>query len=55
MINLGKHIMESYAHILNTNKSILKLNPLVKKLGYRFLWIDASELGQRLMMRLLPN
>jgi hypothetical protein len=43
MINLGKHTMESYAHILNTNKSILKLNPLIEKLGYRFLWIDASE------------
>lgn len=43
MLNLGEHTIESYAHILNVDKSILKLNSTLEKFGYRFLWIDASE------------
>ncbi len=43
MLNLGEHILESYAHILNADKTILKLNPAIEKFGYKFLWIDASE------------
>lgn len=42
MINKGKYTFESYAHILNADNTILKLNPAIKKLGYEFLWIDAS-------------
>ncbi|WP_026968204.1 HEPN domain-containing protein [Algoriphagus terrigena] len=44
MINIGKHRFESFAHILNADRSILKLNPALERLGYRFLWIDASIL-----------
>jgi len=44
MINIGKHTFESYAHILNVDQAILKLNPALEKLGYLFIWIDASEL-----------
>lgn len=44
MLSLGEHVIESYAHILNADKSILKLNPTIEKFGYHFLWIDASEL-----------
>lgn len=43
MLNLGEHIIESYAHILNADNSVLKLNPAIEKFGYRFVWIDASE------------
>jgi len=42
MINAGKYTFESYAHILNADRSILKLNPAIEKFGYKFLWIDAS-------------
>lgn len=44
MINVGKHRFESYANILYADRSILKLNPALERLGYRFIWIDASEL-----------
>lgn len=43
MLRTGKHVLESYAHILNTDRTILKLNPALKKLGYSFVWIDATE------------
>ncbi len=43
MVSLGEHIIESYAHILNADRTILKLNPAIEKFGYRFLWINASE------------
>src|ERR1700693_4643570 len=43
MLSLGEHILESYAHVLNADKSILKLNPAIKEFGYEFLWINASE------------
>jgi len=42
MINQGRYTFESYAHVLNADRSILKLNPAMKKLGYEFLWVDAS-------------
>lgn len=42
MINKGQYTFESYAHILNADRSILKLNPALEKLGYKFLWVDAS-------------
>ncbi len=35
--------MEAYAHIINTDRSILELNPAIEKFGYRFLCVDASE------------
>ncbi len=43
MIDKGEHIIESYAHVLNADRSVLKLNPALEKLGYRFRWIDAAE------------
>ncbi len=43
MLSLGGHILESYAHILNADKTILKLNPAIERFGYKFVWIDASE------------
>jgi len=43
MVSLGEHVIESYAHIINTDRSILKLNSIIEKFGYQFLWIDASE------------
>jgi hypothetical protein len=43
MIDLGTHIVESYAHILNVDRSITRLNPIIEKFGYRFLWVDAAE------------
>lgn len=43
MLNKGKYTFESYAHILNADKSILKLNPALEKFGYKFLWINASD------------
>jgi Apea-like HEPN len=43
MLSLGEHILESYAHFLNVDRTILKLNPILEKFGYKFLWIDASE------------
>jgi hypothetical protein len=43
MIEKGEHIIESYAHVLNVDRSILKINPALEKLGYRFRWIDATE------------
>ena len=42
MINQGRYTFESYAHVLNADKTILKLNPTIKKIGYEFLWVDAS-------------
>lgn len=44
MVSLGEHFLESYAHILNADSSLLKLNPALAEFGYRFLWVDASEL-----------
>jgi hypothetical protein len=44
MLSLGEHILESYAHFLNTDRTILKLNPVIQKFGYEFIYIDASEL-----------
>lgn len=43
MINVGKYTFESYAHIFNADRSILKLNPTIEKFGYKFLWVDASD------------
>lgn len=43
MINKGNYTFESYAHILNADRTILKLNPTIEKLGYKFVWIDATE------------
>jgi len=43
MINEGQYTFESYAHILNADRSILKLNPAIEKFGYKFLWVDASD------------
>ncbi len=43
MIDKGEHIIESYAHVLNADRTILKLNPALEQLGYRFRWIDATE------------
>lgn len=43
MLSLGEHILESYAHILNADRTILKLNPIIEKFGYKFIWVDASE------------
>lgn len=43
MLSLGEHTLESCAFILNTDKTILKLNPAIEKFGYQFLWIDATE------------
>jgi hypothetical protein len=44
VINRGKYIFESYAIVLNANRSILKLNPAIEKLGYKFQWVDETEL-----------
>jgi len=44
MINRGNYTFESYAHVLNADRTILKLNPALEKLGYKFIWVDASEL-----------
>jgi len=44
MLSQGEHIMESYAHLINVDRTILKLNPKIKEFGYEFVWIDASEL-----------
>ncbi len=44
MIAPGEHIIESYAQIVNTDRSILKLNPLIEKFGYTFVCVDATEL-----------
>lgn len=43
MLSLGEHRLESYAHILNADRTILKLNPAIEKFGYKFIWVDASE------------
>ena len=43
MLSLGEHILESFAHILNTDRTILKLNPAIERFGYKFIWVDASE------------
>ena len=44
MINSGKYTFETYAIVLNADKTILKLNPALEKLGYKFQWIDETEL-----------
>jgi len=44
MINRGEYTFESYAIVLNSDKTVLKLNPTLEKLGYKFHWIDATEL-----------
>lgn len=43
MLSLGEHTLESYAHLINVDRTILKLNPTIQKFGYEFVWIDASE------------
>ncbi len=43
MLNLGEHTMESYAHILNADRSIIKLNPIIEEFGYSFILVDATE------------
>lgn len=43
MLSLGEQILESYAHILNADRTVLKLNPAIEKFGYKFIWVDASE------------
>jgi len=43
MLSLGEHTLESYAHIINVDRTILKLNPTIEKFGYEFIWVDASE------------
>jgi len=43
LLSLGEHILESYAHILNADRTILKLNPAIEKFGYNFIWVDATE------------
>lgn len=43
MIDQGPHIIESYAHVLNADKSVLKLNPAIASFGYQFRWVDATE------------
>lgn len=42
MINIGRYTFESYVHVLNADKTILKLNPAIEKFGYKFLWIDVA-------------
>ncbi|MDB5284518.1 MAG: hypothetical protein JWO06_3593 [Bacteroidota bacterium] len=44
MINSGKYTFESYAIVLNADRTVLKLNPTLEKFGYKFQWVDASEL-----------
>ncbi len=44
MVSLGSHIIESYAHLLNVDKSILKLNGKLNEFGYEFLCVDATEI-----------
>lgn len=44
MINSGKYTFESYAIVLNADKTVIKLNPALEKLGYKFQWIDETEL-----------
>lgn len=43
MVNNGEHIIESYAHVLNTDRSVLKLNPAIELFGYRFKWVDTTK------------
>lgn len=35
--------IESYAHVLNADRSLLKLNPTLKQFNYQFRWVDATE------------
>lgn len=44
MINRGKYTFKSYAIVLNADRTVLKLNPALEKLGYKFEWIDETEL-----------
>jgi hypothetical protein len=44
MINRGKYTFESYTIVLNADRTVLKLNPALEKFGYKFQWIDATEL-----------
>ncbi|KIA99245.1 hypothetical protein OA93_06350 [Flavobacterium sp. KMS] len=43
MVSLGEHSIESYAHIINADKTVLKLNSSIEKFGYSFIWVDATE------------
>lgn len=43
MINLGNYTFESYALVLNADRTVLKLNPTLEKFGYKFVWVDATE------------
>lgn len=44
MINSGKYTFESYAIVLNADQTVLKLNQVLEKFGYKFQWIDETEL-----------
>lgn len=43
MIDRGSHVIESYVHLLNADRSLLNLNPVIFRFGYQFRWIDATE------------
>jgi len=44
MINRGKYTFESYAIVLNADRTVLNLNPALEKLGYKFQWVNETEL-----------
>lgn len=44
MINSGKYTFETYAIVLNADKTVLKLNAALEKLGHKFQWVDETEL-----------
>lgn len=44
MVSSKQCTFESYAVVLNSDRTILKLNPVLEKFGYKFQWVDASEL-----------
>jgi pimeloyl-ACP methyl ester carboxylesterase len=43
-LNLKSYVVESYALIKNADKSILNLNPIIKKFGYQFIVVNLKEL-----------
>ena len=50
MIDTGDHIIESYAHVLNADRSVLKLNSALEKLGYRFRWIICLQKQPKILI-----
>lgn len=44
MINKGSYTFESYAIVLNADRTILKLNSALSKFGYQFQWVNETEL-----------